>query len=55
MTAGCEVIDNTKEIYKTYKVYRIMTVQSILNILDTMLWIIFTQDKFICRPKVVCI
>jgi len=52
MTAVCEVLDNTKEIYK---IYRIMTVQNMLNILDTILWIIFTQDKFICIPKIVCI
>ena len=32
MTIGCDVNDNTKEIYETYTVYRIITVQNISSI-----------------------
>lgn len=54
MTVGCEVNGNRMEIYKTYNLHRIGTVQNISDMLHIILWIIFTHDKFIYRPKRVC-
>ena len=54
MTVECEGNCNRVEIYKTYNLHRIGTVQNISNIFHIILWIIFTNDKFIERPKSVC-